>query len=150
MGVDYSDGPKAERAVILADDTEKRMTIVEYIDTVKGHLLINPLIQHFQIIRERTASADGHLRVKLTLSNRFVMEFSEYIQLDANGHVAVVTYSYNCSDRSGKTVVRWDNTPHFPDLPGFPHHKHIGSDEAAEAGYPVDIFSVLDEIQKYM
>ncbi len=35
------------------------MTIVEYIDTVKGHLLTNPLILHFRVIRERTALANA-------------------------------------------------------------------------------------------
>ncbi len=126
------------------------MTIIEYIAKVKSHLMTNPLVESFGIIRERTTPTDGHLRVKLRLSNGFVMEFSEYIQMDTDGNILVVTYSYHCTDLTGRSVVRWDNTPHFPDLPGFPHHKHIGPNEFAESGYPMNIFKVFIEIEGYV
>lgn len=33
-------------------------------------------------------------------------------------------------DRVEHTILqcRYDSTPHFPDLPNFPHHKHLPND----------------------
>jgi len=111
--------------------------------------MTNHLVENFRIIRERTTSTDGHLRVKLGLSNGFEMEFSEYVQMDTDGNILVATYSYHCMNLMGPSVIRWDNTPHFPDLSGFPHHKHIGPNELAESGYPMNIFKVFIEIEDY-
>ncbi len=121
------------------------MSVSEYFESVKANLLTNPLVESFQIVRERIAANDGHIRVRMTLINGNLTEFSEYVQLQA-GEIQVITYSYHCTDTFGKLIVRWDNTPHFPDLDNFPHHKHIGCPEAVESAYPMNIFKVLDEI----
>lgn len=54
-------------------------------------------------------------------------------------------YSYHLQDRDGLMIVRWDNSPHWPDLSTFPHHRH-------EAGkvYPserIQIFQVINFIR---
>jgi len=46
----------------------------------------------------------------------------------------VVVYSYHWESAEGELVFRWDNTPHFPNLPGFPHHVHDGSSGAVRPG----------------
>jgi hypothetical protein len=33
-------------------------------------------------------------------------------------------YRYHLQDKNSELIFRYDNTPHFPDLPNFPHHKH--------------------------
>jgi len=125
------------------------MTVSEYLETVKAHLLTNPLVENFQIVRERITTNDGHLRVRMTLIKGNLMEFSEYVQRIA-GDIQVITYSYHCIDPSGRLIVRWDNTPHFPDLDGFPHHRHIGYPETVQAGQPMNIFKVFDEITQLL
>jgi Family of unknown function (DUF6516) len=40
-------------------------------------------------------------------------------------------------------VFRYDNTPHFPDLPSFPHHKHLR--DAVVASDKPDLLVVLQE-----
>ncbi len=122
------------------------MNISEYIESVKTYLLIHPIVEDFKIIRERITAAEGHIRAKLTLTDGNFMEFSEYVRLLSDGNVNVITYSYHCYDASGNLIVRWDNTPHFPDLPCFPHHKHIGLPETVESSQPMDIFKALDSI----
>ncbi len=121
------------------------MTIFEYLQTVKTHLLTNPLVEDFQIVRERMTDNDGHIRVRMTLINDNLMEFSEYIQR-LEGDIQVVTYSYHCTDSFCNLIIRWDNTPHFPDLDEFPHHKHIGCPETVQAGQPMNIFKVFNEL----
>ena len=43
------------------------MTEHEYLERVKARLLSDPLIERFQIIRERETAQDGYIRAKLAL-----------------------------------------------------------------------------------
>ena len=47
----------------------------------------------------------------------------------------------------GKTIIRYDDAPHFPHHPTFPHHKHIGEKEIAYACYAPAIEEILQEIE---
>ena len=46
--------------------------------------------------------------------------------------------------------VTYDNSPHFPHLPTFPHHKHKGSESDVIAANPPDLATVLREIDSIM
>ncbi len=126
------------------------MTIIKYLETVKSYLLTNSLVDNFQIVRERRTNSDGHLRARLSLFGGALMEFSEYVQLTIDDEIQVITYSYHCADASGNLIVRWDNTPHFPDLHGFPHHKHVKGSATPQHGRPMDIFQALEDIESLL
>lgn len=123
------------------------MTIDGYLDSVKERLLSDPSIANFHIVRERVMFTNGHLRARLVLEDGSLLEFSEYIQCLPDDQITVITYSYHWSDAEGHLIQRWDNTPHFPELPGFPHHIHSGRTGHVTAGKPVSIFEVLDMIE---
>ena len=122
------------------------MRITAYRQSIQDRLLSDPLIAHIQVIRERATAGDAHLRARLTLSDGSWLEFSEYARQMPDGQVRVVTYSYHWADAAGQLIRRWDNTPHFPDLPDAPHHVHDGASDAVASGHPVSLFDVLDEI----
>ena len=56
------------------------------------------------------------------------------------------TYTYHYQRADGTLVFRYDNAPHYPDLPSAPHHKHIGENDILAAEMP-DLFQVLKEIE---
>ncbi|MEK7415247.1 MAG: DUF6516 family protein [Planctomycetota bacterium] len=126
------------------------MTSGEYLDVIKERLLTDPIVSAFHILRERVTLADGHLRARLTLSDDSLLEFSEYVQVSPDGQVNVVTYSYHWTEAEGNLIRRWDNTPHFPTLPDFPHHVHDRAEDNVHAGQPMSIFFVLDEIAQHL
>ena len=126
------------------------MTIDEYLDTVKGRLLTDPMLSVFRVIRERATLTDGHLRARLTWTDGSQLEFSEYVQRSPDGQVNIITYSFHWADVHGNLIRRWDNTPHFPNLPGFPHHIHDGPGGAVGPGQPVSLSIVLDEIARQL
>ena len=125
------------------------MTVIEYLDAIKERLTTDPVVSDFSVIRERVTLVDGHLRARLTVSDGSLIEFSEYVQRSPDGQIDVVTYSYHWIDADGSLIRRWDNTPHFRDLPGFPHHIHDGRTDSVVPGEPVSIFGVLDEIARF-
>jgi hypothetical protein len=122
------------------------MTIEAYLEAIKERLVTDPMVTRFHMIRERSTLIDGHLRARLTLVDGSQLEFSEYMQRSPAGEVAVITYSYHWADAANQLIKRWDNTPHFPDLPGFPDHMHDGATGEVTPGQPMSIFTVLDAI----
>jgi hypothetical protein len=126
------------------------VTLVEYLDAIKERLLTDAIVSRFDVIRERHTATDGHLRARLTLTDDSLLEFSEYAQRSPDDRIEIVTYSYHWADANGDLIRRWDNTPHFPDLPGFPHHIHDGSSGTVSPGQPVNFFIVLDEIARHL
>ena len=126
------------------------MSPAEYLDSIKERLLTDPLVAEFHIRRERHTIADAHLRVRASLADGSLLEFSEYAERTPEGRMQVIVYSYHWESADGELFYRWDNTPHFPNLPGFPHHVHDGRAGATLAGKPMDVFAVLDYIQQTM
>ncbi len=126
------------------------MSPAEYLDSVKERLLTDPLVAEFHIRRERHTLADAHLRVRASLADGSLLEFSEYVERTLDGRMQVMIYSYHWESADGDLLYRWDNTPHFPNLPGFPHHVHDGRAGAMFVGKPMDVFAVLDYIQQTM
>ena len=122
------------------------MTIDAYLEAMKERFVTDPLVTHFQVIRERSTLMDGYLRARLALADGSQLEFSEWMQRSPAGKIAVITYSYHWADASNQLIKCWDNTPHFPDLPGFPDHIHDGATGQVTSGQPMSIFAVLDEI----
>jgi hypothetical protein len=124
------------------------VTITDYLTVVKQRLLTDPVVAEMSISRERATESDGHLRAQVILADQSRLEFSEYVQVLPDGQVAVVTYSYNWLAPDHRLIRRWDNTPHYPHLPGFPHHIHEGDPELVTPGRSMSIFAVLDEIAR--
>jgi hypothetical protein len=124
------------------------MTIDAYLDAIKERVVTDPLVASFHAIRERSTLVDGHLRARLELADGSQIEFSEYMQRSVADAIAVITYSYHWADADNQLIKRWDNTPHFPNLPGFPDHMHDGVTGQVTTGQPMSISAVLDEIAK--
>ncbi|MEA1899197.1 MAG: DUF6516 family protein, partial [Thermodesulfobacteriota bacterium] len=41
-------------------------------------------------------------------------------------------YSFHWQNAQGRLRQRWDNAPHYPDLPNAPHHVHGENDSVQE------------------
>ena len=122
------------------------MTIDAYLAAMKDRFVTDPLVTQLHVIRERSTLIDGYLRARLALADGSQLEFSEYMQRSSAGEIVVITYSYHWADANNQLIMRWDNTPHFPGLPGFPDHIHDGVTGEVTASQPMSIFTVLDAI----
>jgi len=120
--------------------------ISDYLNAIKERILTDSAVVSFRLIRERATLVDGYIRARLNLADGSYLEFAEYVQV-VDETIQVVTYSYHWAAKDESLMRRWDNTPHFPRLPNFPHHIHRGEEDVV-AGQPVDTFIVLDEIAR--
>jgi len=63
-------------------------------------------------------------------------------------HAHKIRYNYHYQHADSTLVFRYDNAPHYPDLPGFPEHKHDG-EQVLSAPAP-DLSQVLRETNGYL
>jgi hypothetical protein len=84
----------------------------------------------------------ANLRIRLRFDNGALLEINEALVV-VNGALTTLGYRYHLQRANNELVFRYDNTPHFPDLPSFPNHKHL-RDAVVAAGKP-DLLEVLQE-----
>lgn len=66
----------------------------------------------------------ANLRIRLRFNQGHLLEINEAIVV-ADDNLSFLDYRYRCQDDQNRLLFRCDSTPHFPSLPGFPHHKHL-------------------------
>jgi len=59
-----------------------------------------------------------------------------------------VVYSYQLFTEH--PIVRWDNAPHFPNIPSFPHHFHDQTDTVQSSPLQGDIFVDLHVVLTFV
>ena len=104
-------------------------------------MLLNPLLSGYlseiehavgeladayvELYEEEIITAErANLRIRIRMANEYLLELNEAVISEA-GQIKRLGYRYHFQDRYNDIVFRYDNTPHFPKLVSFPHHKHI-------------------------
>jgi len=67
---------------------------------------------------------------------------------ESGGQITLLKYSFHWQYVSGKLKKRWDNAPHYPDLPHAPHHVHEANGTVQGVSKVPDLLFVIDEIEK--
>jgi hypothetical protein len=102
------------------------MNLQNYIDLIKYKLNTSVIIDSFRIVDERILFSRGYFRARLILKNDDFLEIAESFTVIDN-RLVTLSYRYQWMDgKKQQLKKRWDNVEHFPDLPNFPHHVHIG------------------------
>ena len=110
--------------------------IEEIIETLQK----NEWVRDYEVqqwVEEETAT---FLRVKVQMMDDTQLFIREL--LFAGGS----KYSYHWQTPEGKLLSRWDNAPHWNDVPTSPHHKHLAG--RVLPSHRVAIEDVLEEIRK--
>jgi len=119
----------------------------EYLAVIIAKLVASAIVAEVTIVEEYTLPDRRYFRARLTLSNRDFLEVAEYFVVES-GHCVTRRYRYQWMDeQQGVLKKRWDDVEHFPDLPLFPYHVHIGADEHVEPGYSMSIIALITLIE---
>lgn len=89
----------------------------------------------------------GNLRIRLRFSDNSLLELSEAIRITGNTFQRI-SYRYHYQSSVGKTIFRYDDAPHHPNIKTYPHHKHL-FDKVLEYSHP-DIETVIKEVKEYL
>lgn len=98
--------------------------LTEYLQAVEQAVtaLPNGYVEQYQ--EEWLTPMRINLRIRVRLANGGLLEINEAVIVES-GALVWLGYRYHCQDAQNRLVFRYDDTPHFPGLPNFPHHKHL-------------------------
>lgn len=126
------------------------MSVEAFLEGEYAVLLSHPAVRSVELVRSSVNRLDGYLRARCTLIHGDYLEIATHIIISGKD-AAIDDYRYQWMDADQIQLRRrWDNTPHFPNLPGFPHHCHIGSGSAVEPSSPMNLVQLLDTIVSLM
>lgn len=117
------------------------------VDALLGILKEHPLVQSSRVLNyDETASGKLELKVRCRLVKNF--GFQIWLHLEPTFE----DYAYQLF--TNIPIMRWDNAPHYPNLPQAPHHFHDESDNVKESNLTGDVLSdlrsVLEEIAVWL
>ena len=117
--------------------------IDEYFDQVRDLLNRSSVVRSQDIQFDKRTSTKGYIRGNVYFKDNSMLHFREFVNISDG--IDRFVYAYYYQDKNGAMVFRYDNAPHFPQLPTAPHHKHI-TDDTVVASSPPDLESILGEI----
>jgi hypothetical protein len=119
-----------------------RDILLNYFDEVERILLDCPNV-HVELFDGVILSPErANLRLRLRFNLTYLLAVSEAVVV-VGEQISHLDYRYHFQDYQNELIFRYDSTPHFPDLPSFPHHKHLP--DAVIACEKPDIAEVLQE-----
>ena len=104
-------------------------------------------------IRELEPDQSANIRCRMRFWDGSILVFNEALAI--RGLVlAKIRYSFHYQSAGGQLIFRYDNVPHHPQIPTFPHHKHVSepgtNTERIMAAHPPDIQGILREIDRFL
>jgi len=94
-----------------------------YLESVE--LMVNGLKHAYVEKYEEEILTDDrvNLKIRIRFTNGYLLELNEAVNAEKHT-INHLSYRYHFQDDRNRLVFRYDNTPHFPDIESFPHHKH--------------------------
>jgi hypothetical protein len=91
---------------------------------------------------EHLTSERLNLRIRIRFESGHLLELNEAVLAELSS-ITHLGYRYHFQGEVNQLVFRYDNSPHFPELPLFPNHKHL-RDATVPVNKP-DVQLVIDE-----
>lgn len=102
-------------------------------------------IEFFRV-EEIVPGREGIIEGRLRFWDDSLLEFVEV--LIEHGVILIKTgYAYHYQDAQNQIIFRYDNAPHHPEVPTYPHHKHtLNTIEPAALLHFGDVIKEIDQI----
>ena len=101
--------------------------LTRYLDSVEAVVrkLKDAYVERYE--EEILALNRINLRIRVRFKTGHLFELNE-AAIVRNDQFKRLNYRYHFQDSQNNLIFRYDNTPHFPDIESFPHHKHLTND----------------------
>ncbi|WP_295408392.1 toxin TumE [uncultured Thiocystis sp.] len=98
--------------------------LADYLQGVETSLAGLNDVEFESYVEEVLSSTRANLRIRIRFDGGILLEINEAVVVESD-RLDHLDYRYHCQRADASLVFRYDSTPHFPDLPGFPQHKHL-------------------------
>jgi hypothetical protein len=119
--------------------------IENYFRQVDTLITSTSIVHSSSLTYDKRSTYIGFIRGSIYFLDGSVVPLREFVNVQHG--VERYMYAYHYQRSEGTFVFRDDNTPHFPTLSTFPHHKHEGSESTVVSANLPDLQAVLAEIQ---
>lgn len=98
--------------------------LADYLAEIEGAVgtLVEGYVERYE--EEILTPERVNLRLRIRFTSGYLLEVSEAVVV-VGGALQTLGYRYHCQDGNQALAFRYDDTPHFPDLASYPHHKHL-------------------------
>ena len=117
--------------------------IEEYFQSLVDALSASPVVASSDATLDKRGPRAGLIRGEARFVDRSRLNFSELVA-DIQTAIVRTMYSFHYQNSKDELIFRYDDTPHHPEVTGFPHHKHNG--ENVLPTEPPTLEKVLKEI----
>jgi hypothetical protein len=116
------------------------------LDDLLARLHTDPILSDVRVVEsESVDDATFHFKVRAAVK-------SANLQIRFLSDETFTRYSFQLY--SDHPLLRWDNTPHYPDLPNFPHHFHDAGGKIVSSPLTGNLMSdveiVLAEVKQFI
>ena len=101
-----------------------RNSFRDYFDRVDQLLEVYPNVYVENYNATILSSERANLKLRLRFYFKYLLSISEALVV-VDEQITAIDYRYHFQDGQNNLIFRYDNTPHFPNLSSFPHHKHL-------------------------
>ena len=119
--------------------------IEDYFRQVETLIATAGIVHSSSVTYDKRSAYLGFIRGVIYFLDGSQLHLREFVNVEHGIERYMYAYHYRRPD--GSLIFRYDNTPHFPALPTFPHHKHEASEASVVAASPPDLQAILTEIQ---
>jgi Family of unknown function (DUF6516) len=122
------------------------LRIEEYFQDVETLIQNCSIVRSFDLIPDKRDTYEGFLRIEITFIDQSTLFVREFVSVETS--IERDMYSYQYMDSTNNLIFPYDNTPHHQklNLPTFPHHKHVDSQENVISSRAPFLAEVLQEI----
>ena len=101
--------------------------LIQYLGNIESAVqnLDNVYIERYD--EEILTSDRVNLRIRVRFAEGHLLELNEAVVVEG-GSIRNLGYRYHFQNTKSGLVFRYDNTPHYPYLRSYPHHKHLSND----------------------
>jgi hypothetical protein len=117
-------------------------TLHNYLARIEATIYSRQEITVRDLCFEPISATEAYIEDRLIFHDGSFLEIEEVLYL-TDRRIEKVRYSYHYQ-KGDRLIFRYDNAPHHPELPTFPHHKHV--DDQVEPCQEPDLQDVLREI----
>lgn len=116
-----------------------------YLQRLYNTILSRGYVEIRVLIVDDQSGRQGTIEGQLQFFDGSLLDFDEALIVRGN-RVVKLRYAYHYQEASGNLIFRYDNAPHYPAIPTYPHHKHVGA--TVEPAQIPDLGDVLREIEQ--
>jgi hypothetical protein len=121
--------------------------ILEYLERIQKCIIALTRVEIERYEEQILSKERGNLRIRLRFTDNSLLEISEAVYI-IEGMPIWLSYRYHYQHSDASIIFRYDNTPHYPDISTFPHHKH--TDVSVVGAARPDIEQVLSEVKRHI